>query len=253
MALLRGHQAALLGQFHAGRGAGAVAGLHEFQHLFGIGQVLPGDLQLLLQRQGLDVGAGDAGADGQFQGCAVRLAGAQALQGGVAGGGVGAPEVHFVAGAEHRAEGVEAPFLVAGVDPAVAVAAHQPLAVGVEVGVQAGQQRGAGNARRGFGLAHAGDGGGQVLVGHAGLFHQAAEFGAVEAAPPLGADGGGLWIDRGLPGRGGGDLAGGLFQGRAAAGQGNAEGQQGKAGLHRVHSLERATTGASRAALRAGM
>lgn len=185
LALLAGHQAFLLGQFQGGGGAGVIAGLHQVEHVARVGQVQLGDLLALPRGQGLRVAVGDAAEQGQFHRGLVERAGAQTLQGAVAGGGAATPEIHFVAGGEVGAVVIDGVIVACCVQVRATWAAQQFLAAGGEVEFHLRQQRRAGDDCAGLGLAHAGRGGGHVETVPAGLVDQAVQLRAAELCPPL--------------------------------------------------------------------
>ncbi|MNQ70568.1 hypothetical protein D3C85_852120 [compost metagenome] len=185
LALLRRHQAFLLCQFQGCGRTRIETGLHQFQHALGIGQIQLGDAALLLQRQGLRVTVGHTAEQRQFHGGLIELAGFETELRAVAAGPLATPEIDFVAGNQVRREVVDGVVIAVGIELTVAAAPQQFLAIGVDPGLDLGQLRAAGNHRVGLGLAHSGDGRGQVVAAEPRLFDQAPQLRAAEAVPPL--------------------------------------------------------------------
>ncbi len=185
LALLRGHQAALLGQLQARGGTAALARFDQALQILGIAQVQAGDAQLFCQGQPLQVTVGHGTDQGQLNGLAVETAGLQAAQGLRAGRPQAAPEVDLVAGAELYIERDAGRFAAADIKLVVAIAVQQALAAAVQAQLQLRQQRRAGNHRAGLGLAHPRGGGGQVVGIVQGTLHQAVQLAAGERVPPL--------------------------------------------------------------------
>jgi len=184
LALLSGHQAALLGQLELGAGAGLLAGFDQAQHRLGVAQVELGYTQLFFESQALQVSVGDAAEQGQLHGLAVQAAGVEAAQGAVAGTAQAAPEIDFVAGAEVGIERGAGALTAAGIELIVALAAQQALAAGIQAELHLRQQRRAGDYRPRLGLAYPGCSCGQVLAVVSGNLDQLVKLWAGEGLPP---------------------------------------------------------------------
>ena len=153
----RGDHRLLLRHVEPGGGAGHLLELQALQDLGGVGEVRLGDGEAVAQLERLEIGGGDAGHDGEFDGRAVVGAGARRGRGGVVGGAVLAPEVELVARRQQRAEGV------AG-DEALA-ADRRPRALRARLRIERRQQRRAGDAPLRVRLVHARHRRAQVVVG----------------------------------------------------------------------------------------
>ncbi|MNP21738.1 hypothetical protein D3C76_1143690 [compost metagenome] len=179
------------------------------------------------------IGVGHAAEQRQLDGGLIELAGLQGKLCAVTGRTLATPEIDFVAGTEAGVEVIDGAVVAVRIQLAVAIAAQQFLPVGIERGLDLRQLRTSGDHRLRLSLAHPGDGGGQVVTAHPGLFDQATQLRAAKAVPPLLVVVAGAGGVRRLPG-GGRRYAAVRALGRTATGaEQQAEGQHTQLRLHR--------------------